>query len=133
MRNVVGSSFSIPKPWQTHTHYTHTHTIYTHYHHHRTHSVTTKKQAHLGNTLRSFIPNVAGAWLFQKYAVMEFPATVAAAYGISPNASPNLGAMSGGLSPEGFLYGLSMSHVVQTLAALHTNGCVLCRILCVRC
>lgn len=61
-------------------------------------------QAFIGNTLRSFIYNVAGAWLYSKYAIMEQPATVAAAYGI-PASTPNLGSMSGGLSPEGFLYG----------------------------
>jgi hypothetical protein len=42
-----------------------------------------------------------------QFAVMETPATVAAAYGV-PLTAPNLGAMSGGLSPEGFLYGSSM-------------------------
>lgn len=52
---------------------------------------------------------------------MESPATVAAAYGI-PITSPNLGSMSGGLSPEGFLYGSSMVYVMQTLAALHSCG-----------
>lgn len=30
--------------------------------------------------------------------------------------------MSGGLPPEGFLYGSSMVYVMQTLAALHTSG-----------
>jgi len=78
-------------------------------------------QAFLGNTLRSYIPNISGAWLYQKFAIMESPATVAAAYGI-PATSPNLGSMSGGLSPEGFLYGSSMVYVMQTLAALHTSG-----------
>lgn len=52
---------------------------------------------------------------------MEPAATVAAAYNI-PASSPNLGSMSGGLPPEGFLYGSSMVYVMQTLAALHTSG-----------
>lgn len=81
----------------------------------------TLPQAVLGNTLRSYIPNVSGAWLLQKYAVMETPATVAAALNI-PDTSPNLGSMSGGLPPEGFLYGASMVYVLQTVAALHTSG-----------
>lgn len=42
-------------------------------------------QAALGNTLRSYIPNVSGAWLFQKFAIMEYPATVAAALNIPGN------------------------------------------------
>lgn len=63
----------------------------------------TLPQAYLGNTLRSYIANVAGAWLYQKFAIMESPATVVAAYNIPVN-SPSLGSMSGGLSPEGFLY-----------------------------
>lgn len=136
-------------------------------------------QAYLGNTLRSYIGDVTGAWLYQKYAIMEVrarsvvfgpwflslrqqcgevdktvwdcarpgvlsgfqklkqlpdqpslprmrpplqPAAVAAAaFGISPT-SPNLGSMSGGLSPEGFLYGSSMVYVMQTLQALHNAG-----------
>ncbi|HTI70093.1 MAG TPA: Ig-like domain-containing protein [Candidatus Limnocylindria bacterium] len=73
----------------------------------------------LGNTLRSYIQNVTGAWLYQQYAVYE-PASVAAqAYGVSTN---GLGVASGGLSPEGFLYGASMGDLAEELLALKTAG-----------
>ena len=36
--------------------------------------------------------------------------------------TPGLACMSGGLAPEGFLYGSSMGMVFQTLHALHTAG-----------
>lgn len=78
-------------------------------------------ERYIGNTVRSYIYDVMGAWLYQKYAVMETPAAVAADYGV-PNTTPGLGSMNGGMSPEGFLYGASMAHVIETLLAMHTAG-----------
>lgn len=75
----------------------------------------------LGNTLRSYIPNITGSWLYQQYAVYEQAAKVRAAYGLTgPNNTLGIG--HGGLSVEGFLYGLSMSHLLDALECLHTAG-----------
>jgi hypothetical protein len=73
----------------------------------------------LGNTLRSYIANATGAWLYQQYATYEEPAIVSAAYGI-PTAG--LGAARGGLSPEGFLYDISLGSIFGGLFSLHTAG-----------
>lgn len=73
----------------------------------------------IGNSLRSYIYNATGAWLYQLYAQYEIPAIVAADYGVSPN---GLGSGSGGFSPESSLYGLSFASLAQSLLVLKTNG-----------
>lgn len=73
----------------------------------------------LGNTLRSYLDDALGAWLYQQYAVYEDPAVSAPALGVS---SEGLGVASGGLSPEGFLYGESLGALNEALLALHTAG-----------
>ncbi|MFN8281443.1 MAG: hypothetical protein U0V49_14270 [Saprospiraceae bacterium] len=73
----------------------------------------------LGNSLRSFIFNATGAWLYQQYAQYELPQIVLAEYGVNPT---GLGMGSGGLSVEGSLYGESIGWVAQTLLALKTAG-----------
>jgi hypothetical protein len=73
----------------------------------------------LGNTLRSYIADATGAWLYQQYATYEDPAIVSAAYHIPPN---GLGAARGGMSPEGFLYDISLGSVYSGLLSLHTAG-----------
>jgi hypothetical protein len=75
----------------------------------------------IGNSLRSFILDGTGAWLYQTYAMMGDPATVAAAYGIGGNGA-GLGLASGGLPPEGMLYGESFGFLLGQLLALQTAG-----------
>lgn len=73
----------------------------------------------LGNTLRSYIGNATGAWLYQIYATFEDPAIAASALGVAPT---GLGLASGGLPAEGFLYGPSVGRMHQALFALQTAG-----------
>lgn len=73
----------------------------------------------LGNTLRSYLDNAIGAWLYQQYAVYEDPAVAAPALKVP---AEGLGIASGGLSPEGFLYGASIGSIHQALLGLYTAG-----------
>ena len=75
----------------------------------------------LGNTLRSYITDATGAWLYQEFAMMGDPSTVASAYGLAGNGA-GFGLASGGLPPEGMLYGHSFSFVLAQLLALQTAG-----------
>jgi hypothetical protein len=75
----------------------------------------------LGNTLRSYIADATGAWLYQEFAMMGDPAAVASAYGLPGNGA-GFGLASGGLPPEGMLYGHSFSFVLGQLLALQTAG-----------
>ncbi len=74
----------------------------------------------LGNSLRSYIPNVTGAWLYQQFAMFGDPSVVRSSLGLSPSAS--VGLASGGLSPEGGLYGHAFSYVLGEMLALKTAG-----------
>jgi hypothetical protein len=73
----------------------------------------------IGNSLRSYLDDAIGAWLYQQYALYEDPAIAAPALGVSPE---GLGPASGGLSPEGFLYGESVAMLHQALFGLYTAG-----------
>ncbi len=73
----------------------------------------------LGNTARSYLDNAVGAWLYYQYAVYEDPTIASAAIGVPASA---LGLASGGLSPEGFLYGSSIGMLHEALLALYTAG-----------
>ena len=73
----------------------------------------------LGNSLRSYIYNATGAWLYGQYAQYEKPEIVATDYNRS---TQGLGFGSGGLSVEGSLYGLSIGWVAQQMLALKTAG-----------
>jgi hypothetical protein len=73
----------------------------------------------IGNTLRSYLDDAVGAWLYQQYAVYEDPAVSSRALGVTAD---GLGVASGGLSPEGFLYGESMGGLHEMLLALYTAG-----------
>jgi len=75
----------------------------------------------VGNSLRSYILNANGAWLYQEFAMMGEPATVASAYGLPGNGA-GFGLASGGLPPEGMLYGHSFSYILGQLLALQTAG-----------
>jgi len=73
----------------------------------------------LGNTLRSYLDNAIGAWLYQQYAIYEDAAVAGPALGVKPD---GLGPASGGLSPEGFLYGASVGSLHVALLALEKAG-----------
>ena len=74
----------------------------------------------IGNSMRSYITDATGAWLYQQYAMLGDAPAVKAAYGLQPNAS--VGLASGGLPAEGMLYGHSISFVMGQLLALQTAG-----------
>jgi hypothetical protein len=75
----------------------------------------------LGNSLRSYIQDATGAWLYQEFAMMGDPSVVPAAYGLPAN-TPGFGLASGGMPPEGMLYGHSFGFVLGQLLALQTAG-----------
>ena len=75
----------------------------------------------LGNTLRSYILDATGAWLYQEFAMYGDPSTAASAYGV-PNNAAGFGLASGGLPPEGMLYGHSYGFLLGQLLALQTAG-----------
>lgn len=74
----------------------------------------------LGNSLRSYIPDVTGAWLYQQFAMFGDPSAVKSAFNLPASAS--VGLASGGLSPEGGLYGHSFSYLMGEMLALKTAG-----------
>lgn len=74
-----------------------------------------------GGTLRAYVTNATGAWLYQVYALLERPETVIAAYGLPAN-TPGLGMGWGGSCAEGSAYGISIGHVMESLLALKTAG-----------
>jgi hypothetical protein len=73
------------------------------------------------NSLRSYLSIVNGAWLFQEYAMFGDGAQVAADYGL-PGYGTNFGQASGGMPPEGMLYGASLGTIMNQLLALQTAG-----------
>jgi uncharacterized repeat protein (TIGR02543 family) len=81
----------------------------------------TQSSAVLGNSMRSYIQNATGAWLYQEFAMMGDPSVVPAAYGLPANSS-GFGLASGGMPPEGMLYGHSFGFVLGQLLALQTAG-----------
>ncbi len=74
----------------------------------------------LGNSLRSYIADATGAWLYQQYAMYGDPANVRSDFHLPASAS--VGLASGGLPPEGMLYGHSYSYLLGELLALKTAG-----------
>ncbi len=74
-----------------------------------------------GNSLRSFLLDANGAWLYEEYAMMGDPQSVATDYGIPGNGA-GFGIASGGMPPEGDLYGHSFGYVLGQLLALQTAG-----------
>jgi hypothetical protein len=71
-------------------------------------------------TVRSFVHNATGAWLYQIWSVFTDGAEVSAALGGARN--PSFGVASGGMPVEGSLYGESQGYLAQALWALHTTG-----------
>lgn len=77
----------------------------------------------VGNSLRSFIVDGTGAWLYQLYGMMGDQSAVAQAYQLPGNpTAAGFGLASGGLPPEGFLYGESYGYILGQLLALQTAG-----------
>jgi hypothetical protein len=81
---------------------------------------TNSPPALLGNSLRSYILDATGAWLYQQFAMFGDPGAVESAYGLPSTAS--VGIASGGLPPEGMLYGDSVRSIAGELLALKTAG-----------
>lgn len=75
-----------------------------------------------GNTLRSYLDNVLGEWLYEQYALYEQPEIVRQAYNLPASWLPKLGSASGGLSAEGLEYGDSLGFVQEAMLALYTAG-----------
>jgi hypothetical protein len=77
----------------------------------------------IGNTVRSYILDANGAWLYDDFAMMGDPQVVAQALNIPNNPTgAGFGLASGGLPPEGSLYGESYSYILGQLLALQTAG-----------
>lgn len=76
--------------------------------------------AALGNTLRSYLSNATGAWLYQQFAMFGDPAEVRAALNLP--ATAKVGLASGGNAVEGGLYGHSMAYIHGQLLAMQTAG-----------
>jgi uncharacterized repeat protein (TIGR02543 family) len=75
----------------------------------------------LGNSLRSYLSDALGAWQYQQYAMYGDGPAVASSYGI-PGGGAGFGLASGGLPPEGMLYGVSYANLLGGLLALQTAG-----------
>lgn len=81
----------------------------------------TQSSSQIGNSLRSYILEGTGAFLYQEYAMFGDPQAVATAYGIPGNGT-GLGLTSGGLPAEGMLYGESYGFMFGQFLALQTAG-----------
>jgi hypothetical protein len=81
----------------------------------------TQPNSAIGNSMRSYLLDALGAWLYQEYAMMGEPADIVKAYGISGTGA-GFGLSSGGLPPEGMLYGHSFGFALGQLLALQTAG-----------
>ena len=73
------------------------------------------------NSLRAYITNATGAWLYQEYAMFGDGPQVALDYGL-PGGGAGLGLGSGGMPAEGTLYGHSFAFLLGKLLALQTAG-----------
>ncbi|HEY2775030.1 MAG TPA: hypothetical protein VGK20_13365 [Candidatus Binatia bacterium] len=80
----------------------------------------TKSVNQLGNSLRSYLADATGAWLYQEFAMFGDPSAVQAAFSLP--SSQGLGLASGGLPSEGMLYGHSIGFLLAQLLALQTAG-----------
>ena len=74
----------------------------------------------LGNSLRSYLDDAIGAWMYQEYAMFGDAASVITNYSLAPGAS--VGLASGGMPTEGMLYGESIGSILMGLLALQTAG-----------
>ena len=77
-------------------------------------------EAARGNTLRSYLANATGAWLYQQFAMFGDPAEVRAALNLP--ATAKVGLASGGNAPEGGLYGHSIGYIHGQLLGMQTAG-----------
>ncbi|MGA2277068.1 MAG: chitobiase/beta-hexosaminidase C-terminal domain-containing protein [Terracidiphilus sp.] len=78
----------------------------------------------LGNSLRSYLTDYFGAWLYQEYSMFGDPATVVSDLGIPDNSSgAEFGLTSGGMPAEGFMYGMgSIANLASQMLAIQTAG-----------
>ncbi len=74
----------------------------------------------LGNSMRSYLDDAIGAWMYQEYAMFGDASSVIPEYGLATNA--NVGLASGGMPVEGMLYGESIGSALMGLLALQTAG-----------
>lgn len=74
----------------------------------------------LGNSLRSYLDDAVGAWMYQEYAMFGEAPSVTADFGLAPGA--NVGLASGGMPVEGMLYGESIGSILMGLLSLQTAG-----------
>lgn len=74
----------------------------------------------LGNSLRSYLDDAIGSWMYQENAMFGDPSQVIGNYGLAPNASVSLS--SGGMPSEGMLYGESIGSILMSLLSLQTAG-----------
>jgi hypothetical protein len=80
----------------------------------------------IGNSMCSYITDATGAWLYEEFAMMGDPQTVAQAYQIPGNsAGKGFGLASGGLPPESMLYGESFNYILEQWLGLQ-NWCPAC-------
>ncbi|MCX6153426.1 MAG: hypothetical protein NT007_04620 [Candidatus Kapabacteria bacterium] len=75
----------------------------------------------LGNSMRSWVRNLLGGWLYQQYAVFEDSAKVYQDYNLNGK-NLAVGVASGGIPVEGSLYGFSVGMIFQELLAFYTAG-----------
>jgi hypothetical protein len=80
-----------------------------------------KPATQIGNSVRSYVNDSIGWWLYRIYATFEDAPTVASALNLTkPNVS--IGLAAGGLPVEGTLYGESQGFLAKALLALQTAG-----------
>ncbi len=83
-----------------------------------------RPETEVGNTLRSYLGDVIGTYIYQQYSIYGTPAEFSRDLNIpleSPDAQ-KVGIAGGGISPEGSLYGDSLGYIFQGLLALYTAG-----------
>lgn len=81
-----------------------------------------RPETQVGNTLRSYLSEATDKWLLSQYAMYESPDVLAQTLDLDAATANQLGKASGGLSPEGFMYGDCLAFVSGGLLGLHTAG-----------
>jgi hypothetical protein len=78
----------------------------------------------LGNSLRSYLTDYFGAWLYQEYSMFGDPASIVSDFGIPNNPTgAEFGLTSGGMPAEGFMYGMSsVANLASQMLAIQTAG-----------
>ena len=78
----------------------------------------------LGNSMRSYITDYFGAWLYQEYSMFGDPAIVVSDIGVPGDSTgAEFGMTSGGMPAEGFMYGMgSIANLASQMLAIQTAG-----------